>query len=927
MKINFDGIATADLTTTNSYKATKSANAKVRSNTNESINKYNENMTYEGRMKSIEEFKNVIGTMDVTVTQNAMTVASNSMSQEDFNEMMRNGENPLSMEVKDTVTILDKIKLYVAMGGESIEGFTDSLDADTIEKMTGRRSIDDSISVPEYDVEIDEDMYEAIAEEYKKLSDITSMNDGMKLFFMTNDKELTIDNLYLAKHSAMEETQKQGSSYFNIEAKGYLARKATNETDDSIRTEIANLLDKLGIEVNEQNIDNGAWLVKNSVMVSKENIERITLLNNVELPISDEQFSKIILSALSKGDSINEVDVTKSENIYKEALEITSRMENLLTKEAVTKTRILEETRLMMTSEANLMLLKSGVKIDTTNLEKYVEELKKIEKSDEYKEAIALTEVSDAIKEIKEAPAHVIASLAPHIDIATIAEIRDLGNVAKLKFSDVEARYEQVGTEVRRDLGDSIKKAFRNVDDILDELGLEPTEENRRAVRILGYNTMAISKESVEEIKEADRKIQSVINRLTPEDTLSIIRKGSSPIEMSIKELNEYLDSKEDENKEEIEKYSKFLFKLEKNGEISELERKEYIDVYRFLYQLEKTDLAAIGSVISTGRELTIANLKDAMKTAKHKGMDVKVDKSFGFMVSDIRNEIAPEKLSTIEFTDEMALNELYNRLKEEASDRSMEEAWAKEKFFEMKEALKVPEEVVNELIMNKISVTAENLEAMYGLMKQRGAAFRKVLETESEEIDEKVENLIDGFVSEGEAKEKYSDLIDISKEKILNDSLNQDHYIDVKALKLVNLELSTANNLAESETYEVPMNIGGELTSINVKVVHNLMEEPNVVITLETENLGRVGARLTANSDVIEGYIATNRKEAITKIQKVADKLSDKVTVVNSTKPESDIKISKIPMKDNDKLVSTESLYEVAKQFLKALKGIDNAN
>ncbi len=927
MKINFDTKALTEFNMTSTNKSKSMSDVKNSNVSNTKIDKRSENMTYEGRMKSIEEFKNQIGSIDVSVTQNAMTVASNTMSSEDYNKMVREGENPLSMDVEDTVTILDRIKLYVAMGGESVEGFTDTLDSETIKKLTGRLSLDNSMIIKEYDVEIDKDMADAIKEEYEKISDVTSMSEGMKLFFMTNDKPITIDNLYLAKHSALDNTPEQGSSYFNVEAKGYLVRKATKESDSELKEEVIKLLENIDIDISNENVESGMWLVKNSIMVSSDNIERLKKVNSVSLPMTDEKFVKAVLSSINKGYEPKNAEVTKDNNIFKEAIELTTKLDEIINKDQATKARVLAETRLMMTSEANLMLLKSGVSIDITNLEEYVDELKKIESSFEFKAIKAMNEVSDTIEEIKSAPVSFISSFATKIDDITLLKIKELGNNAKLKYKDAEAKYEQVGTEVRKDLGDSIKKAFRNVDDILKDIGYAPTEENRRAVRILGYNSMAITRESVEEIREADRKLQSVINRLTPQDTLSIIKKGSSPIEMSVQELNEYLDSKEDESKEEIEKYSKFLFKLDKNGEITEYERKEYIEVYRFLYQLEKTDLAAIGSVLNADRELTIANLKSAMQTSKHTGMDVKIDKSYGFLVSDIRNEIAPEKLSTIEFTDEMALSELYKKLEEEAEDKRLEEIWSKEHYIELKEALKAPEEVVNELLMNKISVTVENLEAMHGLMKQRGSAFKRVLESDDNELSKKLETIEDSLETKEEANLAYEEMISKAKEVIVDETINQDSYIDVKALRLINLELSTAKALANSETYEVPVDIGGEITSINIKVVHNSKDEPNVVITFETESLGRVGARFTHKNKETEGYITTNNNQAIKKLEKVADKLGNRVLVVASAKPETDIKLSKIPMRDNDDLIDTEELYKIAKQFLKALKGIDNEN
>ena len=63
-------------------------------------------------------------------------------------------------------------------------------------------------------------------------------------------------------------------------------------------------------------------------------------------------------------------------------------------------------------------------------------------------------------------------------------------------------------TAPRADLGDSIQKAFRNVDDILADIGLDTTEANRRAVRILGYNELPITPENVAQIKAVDEEVQ-----------------------------------------------------------------------------------------------------------------------------------------------------------------------------------------------------------------------------------------------------------------------------------------------------------------------------------------------------------------------------------------------------------------------------------
>ena len=71
-------------------------------------------------------------------------------------------------------------------------------------------------------------------------------------------------------------------------------------------------------------------------------------------------------------------------------------------------------------------------------------------------------------------------------------------------------------TQPRSELGDSIQKAFRNVDDILQDMDLETTDANRRAVRILGYNRMAVTPENMAKVKDADLMLQRITEKLTP---------------------------------------------------------------------------------------------------------------------------------------------------------------------------------------------------------------------------------------------------------------------------------------------------------------------------------------------------------------------------------------------------------------------------
>ena len=119
------------------------------------------------------------------------------------------------------------------------------------------------------------------------------------------------------------------------------------------------------------------------------------------------------------------------------------------------------------------------------------------------------------------------------------------------------AAYETLMTEPRRDLGDRISKAFRNIDDILTDLGLETSESNKRAVRILGYNRMEINEDNINAVKEADSRVTGVISRMTPATTLQMIREQKNPLEMTMEELEAYLDSKDADPARDVGKIRK----------------------------------------------------------------------------------------------------------------------------------------------------------------------------------------------------------------------------------------------------------------------------------------------------------------------------------------------------------------------------------
>ncbi len=77
---------------------------------------------------------------------------------------------------------------------------------------------------------------------------------------------------------------------------------------------------------------------------------------------------------------------------------------------------------------------------------------------------------------------------------------------------------------------------------------------------------------------------------MTPSSVLKMIRDGVNPLTTDMAELEQYFKDQSDQPEQEMETYSKFLYRLEKNKEITPEERDAYIGVYRMLRQFEKSE-------------------------------------------------------------------------------------------------------------------------------------------------------------------------------------------------------------------------------------------------------------------------------------------------------------------------------------------------
>lgn len=374
----------------------------------------------------------------------------------------------------------------------------------------------------------------------------------------------------------------------------------------------------------------------------------------------------------SEGEMSSGENIIKSDTNGQPSLEGKTEVNSVVRYELtiVSYQRTVSEAQLMMTQNAAYSLIKQGFDIDTTDLSKLVSALKEREDSlyrallgedtpnvntdsleslktlngsasmnytefgFSYEERVEIFEsTNQKVNDFTDYPVSILGSRSFSSTKlrSTFYSLHDLGANTKAAYEKAGEEYETFGTEIRKDLGDSIKKAFRNVPDILKDLGLEDTDSNEQAVRILSYNSSEITKESVLSMKYTSEKVSRTISNMKPGVVAEMVREGINPLDLSIDDLYEKTEeikaSSGTDSSEE--NFGTFLYQAEKSQDISDEEREGFIGIARLCYQVEKTDGAVIGQLLKQGVDITLRNMMTAVRSKKHEGIEYEINDDF----------------------------------------------------------------------------------------------------------------------------------------------------------------------------------------------------------------------------------------------------------------------------------------------------------
>ncbi len=832
----------------------------------------------------------------------------------------------------------------------------------------------------------DNDTMQQVKETVSKAAELPdTISADTSTYLLKNDQQPTVDNVLKAEFAGNTDISQQ-----------------TDLTDKDIENLLPQIIEKIeeaGLDPDQKQISNAVFLLKNNVPLTAENIQDFNTLNGAKT-ITAQELPQAITDAVREGKSPLEAMAVKGfsdmdkardaadvvskatdqdlssviadekpltiENL-KQAMadnsENSSGSNNSSTNSAlqasasadelklVSAKRQLEEARLVMTTEANYRLIKQGISIDTTELSDIVDKLKAQEKTlgealfpDDITKAALFDDTTDVIESAKEAPAALISSYKTFDGIFTskLSEIASGKNTNDL-LKKAGSAYETLSTEVRSDLGDSIQKAFANVDDILDETGLEANDENRRAVRILAYNNREITEENVSEVKAADEKVQKVFDNLKPGVVMKLIKNGENPLQMSMDELydkteeiKKVMASSGSSADKDATDYADFLWKAENSGKITEDEKQSFIGLYRLMNQIDVTDGAPIGALLSEGADITMENLMQAVRSTRNEGMDYTVDDSFSSPDSSITNSITdqistafekekefqtrrtrdakslatPERLQAIGGVKAympMSPDKLASALEAESSntdESETDEQLYQAKKAEIEQAVAEADERTYQILNDsEVAVSPLNLQAINQVIKNHRFFYTKLYGENGRQpfdvladsmgngdgltLDEGWEKLINDFSealkSPQEMAEAQKELYDTA-ENVLRKSLADDAAagkIDIRLIQQSVRQLSVMKELSQKkEEYAIPVMVGDELGNMNLKIVRGKDEKKGLIdIAMDSDTTGEVYARFKASEDGgIDGKITTNRRTSRETLSENLGMLAEKI-------------------------------------------------
>lgn len=933
--------------------------------------------TYEGLLKEADDVKSQI-MASASSAKLSLKALMMKLSGADAVKLDEDGFNLTDATPDDMVNIIEKIKIELAMHSDDYVNYGTAVSKDKIESVTGSAATAASVEsrMQGADIAVNDESVAEVKSTLEKSGELKPLSENTKNYMVANDIEPSIAGIY----------QAQASTSSSISADGVTIGRYANAISDAdfeaLRPGIEKIIASAGLEVNDKTLADARAFIDAQIPVTKENLEYKAQLDAIDIEkiqaAPDEMLNKILDNMKLGGkaentlvtgspiddirtalDTINRAEYADAANVVSKGetftiaslkLEIDVRSFSIEYSAASVSTGnsevrnqasdvqqaadkaydTLVTARVLMSANASIYLVKNNISILTTPIDELNSMLMEYEQADGmYEEAqIAYTDVLEARKTLNEIvrnPARVFASM----------------------FDKMNETYEAVGTQIRGDLGDSLKKAVQgSADDIIKELGLEGTDEDKEAIKVLAANNMDMTKENVETVKSVNAMINNLIKNMKPETVLNMIKDGVNPMNASIEEVNEYLTAANDNaSKDNEEKFSKFLYKLDRTNGITKEQRKQFIGIYQMMNIFTRDAGVAAGALIKQGAEVTMNNLMTAYNSRKHYDMDAVIDENTGMAeVSGTANYysalfmangglVTPNTLKNVDNSSGIGEQsvEMFIEQLEDNYDAVAEEQYYEEYLKEQQAAVQAGADILRQIRNADTEINSGNIQAVKAFLESGQFPDIRGIKTTRDYARDSIEKI--GH------KEKlslmYEEMKDETEEElqeVLSKAGDLDTQIDVNYegfldLRLKDRTIGYIKNLALRHDYRIPyITDSGSTGMLKLTLVQDDDNKGRISVNMLSSVLGKVSVEAKADRESLGMYIVSDTAvsdEGSQLLDDMEESLKEEFSFtnvsVNITKSSDVPYVTYEAAADS---VATDKLYEIAAQIVKLLAG-----